>query len=343
MNLLVTGGCGFIGSNVIRHVIDRSEVVRLVNLDCLTYAGHQENIADCATHPKYRLERVDLRDKAAVRRVVREHSITHVLHIAAESHVDRSISGPDTFIHTNVLGTFHLVEACREAWAHLSGGTRFVHVSTDEVYGSLGAEGAFTETSAYAPNSPYAASKAASDLLVRAAHRTYGLPAVITNCSNNYGPFQFPEKLIPVVIQSVLARKPVPVYGDGLHVRDWLFVRDHAEALWLALTRGHDGEAYNIGARNEWTNLRLVERFCDLVDELAPQSGGGSRRLISFVADRPGHDRRYAIDPSKIERELGWRPAHSFDAGLRETVRWYLDHQDWVRCVSVPHAMRAPR
>jgi len=337
MNLLVTGGCGFIGSNLIRHVIDRPEVARLVNLDCLTYAGHAENVAVVAAHPKYSFERVDLRDKAAVRRVVREHAITHVLHLAAESHVDRSIAGPDAFIHTNVLGTFHLIEACRELWATPAAGARFVHVSTDEVYGSLGAGGAFTEHSPYAPNSPYSASKAASDLLVRAAHRTYGLPAIITNCSNNFGPFQFPEKLIPVVIQSLLARKPVPVYGDGMHVRDWLFVRDHAEALWLALTRGRVGETYNIGARNEWPNLRLIEFVCDLVDELAPQPGGNSRRLISFVADRPGHDRRYAIDPAKIERELGWRPRHPFADALRETVRWYLDNQEWVRAVIAPN------
>jgi dTDP-glucose 4,6-dehydratase len=340
MNLLVTGGAGFIGSNVVQHVIDRPEVRVLVNLDCLTYAGHLENLEPVARHPKYRFEKVDLRDKAAVLRVVQQHGITHVLHLAAESHVDRSITGPGDFIHTNIVGTFHLLEACRAAWFNSPSDTRnaelprrFHHVSTDEVFGSLGPAGCFTETTPYAPNSPYSASKAASDLLVRAYHHTYGLPAVITNCSNNYGPYQFPEKLIPVVIQSCLARRPIPVYGDGLNVRDWLFVRDHAEALWRVLTRGRDGETYNIGGHNEWPNLRIVERICDLVDELAPHLGGHTRRLITFVPDRPGHDRRYAIDASKIQRELGWSPAHTFERGLRETVQWYLDHQAWVEKV----------
>jgi dTDP-glucose 4,6-dehydratase len=338
MNLLVTGGAGFIGSNLIRHIIDRPEIARLVNLDALTYAGHLENLAGVSTHPKYHFEKVDLRDKAAVVRVVEQHDITHVLHLAAESHVDRSITGPADFITTNVLGTFNLLEACRARWLHPEARTRhserrFHHVSTDEVYGSLGPTGYFTETTPYAPNSPYSASKASSDLLVRAYHHTYGLPAVITNCSNNYGPYQFPEKLIPVVIQSLLARQPVPVYGDGMNVRDWLYVRDHCEALWLVLTRGRDGETYNIGGLNEWPNLRLVELICDLVDELAPHLGGQSRRLITFVKDRPGHDRRYAIDAGKIQRELGWRPAHTFEQGIRETVQWYLTHQDWVRAV----------
>ena len=332
MNLLVTGGAGFIGSNVIERVLEQPEVARLVNLDCLTYAGHLANVAQAARHPKYCFEPVDLRDKAAVVRVVREHAITHVLHLAAESHVDRSITGPGDFIQTNIVGTFHLLEACRGAWSN-SAGCRFHHVSTDEVFGSLGPTGHFTETTPYAPNSPYSASKAASDLLVRAYHHTYGLPTVITNCSNNYGPRQFPEKLLPVVIQRVLARQPIPVYGDGLNVRDWLYVGDHAEALWLVLTRGSDGETYNIGGHNEWVNLRIVELICDLMDELAPQLGGDSRKLISFVADRPGHDRRCAIDAAKIERDLGWRPAHTFEAGLRETVRWYLDNQEWVRTV----------
>jgi len=341
MNLLVTGGAGFIGSNLIHHVIDRPEIAKLVNLDCLTYAGHLENLERVAGHPKYVFERVDLRDKPAVLQVVRRHAITHVMHLAAESHVDRSISGPGDFIHTNIVGTFNLLEACRDAWLNPAGPfrdataeCRFHHVSTDEVYGSLGPTGYFTETTPYAPNSPYSASKAASDLLVRAYHHTYGLPAVITNCSNNYGPFQFPEKLIPVVIQSVLARKPVPVYGDGMNVRDWLYVRDHAEALWQVLTRGRVGETYNIGGHNEWANLRIVELICDLIDEFKPELGGQSRRLITFVKDRPGHDRRYAIDAGKIQRELGWTPAHSFESGIRETVRWYLDNQEWVRRVT---------
>lgn len=341
MNLLVTGGAGFIGSNLIRHIIDRPEITVLVNLDCLTYAGRLENLADFAQHPRYRFERVDLRDKAAVRDVVQRHQITHVLHLAAESHVDRSITGPGDFIHTNIVGTFHLLEACREAWLPARAGSsdvRFHHVSTDEVYGSLGATGYFTETTPYAPNSPYSASKASSDMLVRAYHHTYGLPAVITNCSNNYGPYQFPEKLIPVVIQSALTRKNIPVYGDGMNVRDWLYVEDHAAALWRVLTAGKNGDTYNIGGNNEWPNLRIVELICDLVDELAPQLGGDSRQLITFVKDRPGHDRRYAIDSAKLQRDLGWSPAYTFERGIRETVKWYLGHQEWVQAVLRSHA-----
>jgi len=340
MKLLVTGGAGFIGSNVIQHVIGQPEVEHLINLDCLTYAGHLANLDQVKNHPRYVFEKVDLRDKEAVLEVVQRHGITHVMHLAAESHVDRSITGPGDFIHTNVVGTFNLLEACRAVWQnpsstshHPPSSPRFHHVSTDEVYGSLGATGFFTETTPYAPNSPYSSSKASSDLLVRAYHHTYGLATVITNCSNNYGPYQFPEKLIPVVIQSVLARKPVPVYGDGMNVRDWLYVRDHAEALWQVLTRGRAGETYNIGGHNEWANIRIVELICDLIDEMAPQLGGQSRKLITFVKDRPGHDRRYAIDASKIQKELGWVPAHRFEQGIRETVRWYLDNQDWVRSV----------
>lgn len=338
MNLLVTGGAGFIGSNVVHHVIGRAEVARLVNLDCLTYAGHPENLEQVSRHPKYVFEKVDLRDKAAVLRVVEQHGITHVMHLAAESHVDRSITGPGDFIHTNVVGTFNLLEACRVKWLSTpntqpSTAFRFLQVSTDEVYGSLGPTGFFTETTAYAPNSPYSASKAAGDMLVRAYHHTYGLPVVITNCSNNYGPYQFPEKLIPVAIQSILARKPIPVYGDGLNVRDWLYVRDHAEGLWLALTRGRNGETYNIGGHNEWANLHIVELICDIVDGFKPELGGGTRKLITFVKDRPGHDRRYAINADKIKQELGWVPAHEFEDGIRETVRWYLDNQAWVKAV----------
>jgi dTDP-glucose 4,6-dehydratase len=333
MNLLVTGGAGFIGSNVIQHVIQRPEVDRLVNLDCLTYAGHLANLEKVSRHPKYAFEKVDLRDKAAVLDVVQRYSISHVMHLAAESHVDRSITGPGDFVHTNVVGTFNLLEACRSSWTNPAASTRFHHVSTDEVYGSLGPTGVFTESTPYAPNSPYSASKAASDMLVRAYHHTYGLCTVITNCSNNYGPYQFPEKLIPVVIQSVLARKPVPVYGDGMNVRDWLYVRDHAEALWQVLLRGAAGETYNIGGHNEWANVRIVELICDLIDELATHLGGNSRKLITFVKDRPGHDRRYAIDASKIQKELGWVPAHKFEQGIRETVGWYLDNQEWVKKV----------
>jgi dTDP-glucose 4,6-dehydratase len=323
MNLLVTGGCGFIGSNVIQQFIDRSGVALLVNLDCLTYAGGRENVAAVTAHPKYRFEQVDLRDRTAVLDVVKKHCITHVLHLAAESHVDRSIAEPAMFLHTNVLGTFHLLESCRSAWAGQLTGKRFHHVSTDEVYGSV-TSGAFNENSPYVPSSPYSASKAGADMLVRAYHRTYEFPVVITNCGNNFGPHQHAEKLIPVIINSVKQRRRIPLYGDGKQVRDWIFVRDHAEALWQVLTRGRAGETYNIGARCEWTNRQIAERICDIIDELAPELGGNSRALVSYVADRPGHDRRYAIDPSKIERELSWAPQSQFDAALRETVQWYL-------------------
>ncbi len=333
MNLLITGGAGFIGSNLVRHVINKPELTKLVNLDCLTYAGRLENLDGIhEVHPRYSFEKVDLRDKTEVLRVVRQHDITHVMHLAAESHVDRSISGPADFIATNINGTFNLLEACRAHWNLKSqiSNFRFLHVSTDEVYGSLGLTGFFTEAMPYAPNSPYSASKASSDMLVRSYHHTYGLPAVITNCSNNYGPFQFPEKLIPVVIQSILSCKSIPVYGDGMNVRDWLYVGDHVEALWSALNRGRAGQTYNIGGLNEQANLHLVQRICDLVDEMRPALGGNSRSLISFVADRPGHDRRYAIDSTKIQQELGWSPRHTLETGLRETVAWYLDHQNWV-------------
>jgi dTDP-glucose 4,6-dehydratase len=344
MRLLITGGCGFIGSNLIRHVIQSPGLEKLVNLDCLTYAGHPENVEDLAGNGKYLFEKADLRDAEATLDVVTRHKITHVMHLAAESHVDRSIGGPGDFITTNIIGTFNLLEACRAAWppsppqpgrgaggeVSTFGSHRFHHVSTDEVYGSLGVTGYFTETTPYAPNSPYSASKASSDMLVRAYHHTYGLPTVITNCSNNYGPFQFPEKLIPVVIQSIVARKSIPVYGDGMNVRDWLFVQDHAEALWVVLNKGRLGETYNIGGNNEWPNIRIVELICDLVDEFRPDLGGGSRKLISFVKDRLGHDRRYAIDASKIRDQLGWSPSYTFERGIRETVKWYLENQVWI-------------
>lgn len=332
MNLLITGGAGFIGSNLVRLVAGHPGVNKLVNLDCLTYAGHLENLAG-VEHTGYVFEKVDLRDKENVVRVIRHHDITHVMHLAAESHVDRSISGPGDFIQTNIVGTFNLLEACRDHWQGREG-VKFHHVSTDEVYGSLGETGLFMETTPYAPNSPYSASKASSDMLVRAYHHTYGLPTVITNCSNNYGPYQFPEKLIPVVIQSILNRRAIPVYGDGLNVRDWLYVGDHVEALWLVLNHGVPGETYNIGGLNEKANLHLVHLLCDLVDEMKPEHGGGSRSLITFVKDRLGHDRRYAIDASKIERDLGWKPAHTFESGIRETVSWYLANQSWISAVS---------
>ena len=333
MNLLITGGAGFIGSNLIQHVIDKPEIKKLVNLDCLTYAGHLANLENVAKHPKYVFEKVDLRDKTAVVRVVEQHGITHVMHLAAESHVDRSITGPGDFISTNIVGTFNLLEACRNFWNGRLEDSRFHHVSTDEVYGSLGATGYFTETTPYAPNSPYSASKASSDMLVRAYHHTYGLNTVITNCSNNYGPYQFPEKLIPVVIQNCLSRKSIPVYGDGMNVRDWLYVRDHDEALWQVLNRGKTAETYNIGGHNEWANINIVKLICDLIDELAPELGVNTQKLITYVKDRPGHDRRYAIDASKLQRELGWVPAYTFERGIRETVRWYLDNQEWVKAV----------
>ncbi|MFM2169278.1 MAG: hypothetical protein RIS79_3649 [Verrucomicrobiota bacterium] len=334
MNLLITGGAGFIGSNLVRHVIDKPEVTKLVNLDCLTYAGHLENLNGIhGTHPRYVFEKVDLRDKDEVSRVIQQHEITHVMHLAAESHVDRSISDPGDFITTNINGTFNLLEACRNRQSEIIM-DKFLHVSTDEVFGSLGESGFFTETTPYAPNSPYSASKASSDLLVRAYHHTYGLPAVITNCSNNYGPYQFPEKLIPVVIQSILSRNPIPLYGDGMNIRDWLYVGDHCEALWTVLTSGNPGEAYNIGGHNEKPNLHLVQLICDLMDEFKPDLGGKSRSLITFVADRPGHDRRYAIDASKIERKLGWLPAHTLESGIRETVKWYLEQKDWGTAVT---------
>ena len=338
MNLLVTGGAGFIGSNLIHQVIDKPSVAKLVNLDGLTYAGRLENLDGIhGTHPRYVFEKVDLRDKAEVIRVVRKHDITHVIHLAAESHVDRSITGPSDFITTNINGTFHLLEACRAHWhtENREAGTEncFLHVSTDEVFGSLGETGFFTETTPYAPNSPYSASKAASDHLVRSYHHTYALPTLITRCSNNYGPRQFPEKLIPVVLQSLIARKPIPVYGDGMNVRDWLYVGDHCEALWTVLITGKPGETYNIGGHNEKANLHLVQLLCDLIDELKPELGGNSRSLITFVTDRPGHDRRYAIDAAKIQRELGWVPSHTFETGIRETVAWYLENQEWGKAV----------
>lgn len=331
MNLLVTGGAGFIGANLIEHVIDRGEVARLVNIDCLTYAAHPGNLEKVVSHPKYTFERVDLCDADDVSRVVREQAITHVLHLAAETHVDRSISDPCLFARSNYLGTVHLLEACRKGWQGSFDGKRFHHVSTDEVYGSLGPEGMFTETSPYAPSSPYSASKAGADMMVRAYHRTYGMPVVLSNCANNFGPYQHQEKLIPVIIGSVLARRRIPLFGDGQQVRDWLYVRDHAEALWMVLTRGRAGETYNIGAHNEWPNRKLTEMICDIVDELDPSLGGNSRELISLVADRPGHDRRYAIDATKLMRALGWKPRWEFESALRQTVQWYLEHPDRLR------------
>ncbi|MBI3191852.1 MAG: dTDP-glucose 4,6-dehydratase [Pedosphaera parvula] len=324
MKVLVTGGAGFIGSNLVRYLLGQPEVEQLVNLDCLTYAGRLENLED-VSDPRYVLERVDLRDRERVLEVVRAYAPSHVMHLAAESHVDRSIAAPADFIHTNVVGTFHLLEAARAG-----GVERLLHVSTDEVYGSLGSEGLFSETTPYAPNSPYSASKAAADMLVRAYHHTYGLPVVITNSSNNYGPYQYPEKLIPTAILAAVREAPIPVYGDGLNVRDWLHVEDHCRALFRVLAQGRVGETYNVGAGNEWPNLRLVELIADAVDERLERRPGRSRELVTFVPDRPGHDRRYAIDATKIRNELGWQPERGFEDGIRATVAWYVEHQAWV-------------
>jgi dTDP-glucose 4,6-dehydratase len=324
MRLLVTGGAGFIGSNFIRHIIDQPQIEELVNLDALTYAGNLDNLGNISERPQYHFAHIDIRNAPAVRDLFEARQPTHVVHLAAESHVDRSISGPDDFIQTNIVGTFNLLEAARTIWSDNTVQHQFLHVSTDEVYGSLAPGGLFTEESPLAPNSPYSASKAASDMLVRAYFHTYKLPVVTTNCSNNYGPFQYPEKLIPVVIHSILERKPIPVYGDGKNVRDWLYVEDHAQALWQVLLEGRVGETYCIGGCNEIANLELVERICDCVDVLRPELGGNSRSLISYVRDRPGHDRRYAINPRKIIEELGWKPKVSFEQGLDATVRWYL-------------------
>jgi dTDP-glucose 4,6-dehydratase len=333
-DILVTGGCGFIGSNFIRYLLTESDFSgRVVNIDKLTYAGNPENLSDIqARFPdRYRLIRADICDRGAVRDVFRRHEISAVCHFAAESHVDRSIVAPDAFIKTNVEGTFTLLEVAREQAA---GFKLFHHVSTDEVYGSLGAEGCFTEETAYRPNSPYSASKAASDHLVRAYGETYGLPVTISNCSNNYGPYQFPEKLIPLMILHAIEGQPLPVYGQGVNVRDWLYVADHCRAVWRVMQRGRRGRVYNVGGRCEMANIDTVSRICDLIDEILPDSALRPRReLITFVKDRPGHDLRYAIDCSRIENELDWRPLESFETGLRKTISWYIDHQDWVERV----------
>jgi dTDP-glucose 4,6-dehydratase len=344
--VLVTGGAGFIGSAVVRHLVgERGR--RVVNVDKLTYAATLQSVAAVADGPGYAFERVDICDGAAVRDVFDRHSPGAVVHLAAESHVDRSIDGPDDFVRTNVLGTFTLLEESRRHWQRLDGAARdafrFVHVSTDEVYGSLGDEGRFDETSRYDPSSPYSATKAGADHLARAWERTYGLPTIVTNCSNNFGPFQFPEKLIPVTILNALDGAPLPVYGRGENVRDWLHVEDHARALADVLDQGRVGGTYLIGARAERRNIDVVQAICDLVDELADDGRTGSRReLIAFVDDRPGHDFRYAIDPSRAETELGWRPSRPFEAALRDTVRWYLDHQDWWRPIRSLARNRAP-
>jgi dTDP-glucose 4,6-dehydratase len=336
--ILVTGGAGFIGSNFILQRV-QADASRIINLDKLTYAGNLRNLESIANDQRYEFVHGDICDRALVRSLLEKHQPAAIAHFAAESHVDRSIRGPDDFIRTNIDGTFALLEETRAWWAGLPeekrARFRFLHVSTDEVYGSLGAtDPPFCETTPYAPNSPYAASKAASDHLVRAYHHTYGLPALTTNCSNNYGRFQFPEKLIPLMILNARDGKPLPIYGDGKNVRDWLYVDDHCAAISAVLDRGRPGETYNIGGRNEMLNIEIVETICDLVDEMTPRATGSRRDLITFVKDRPGHDRRYAMDARKIERELGWKPAETFATGIRKTVRWYLENEAWVREVT---------
>jgi len=331
-NLLITGGAGFIGTNFIRYLFRKTNFRgRVVNLDKLTYAGNPANLADIAAEQgnRYRIERVDICEAEAVGSLFERYEIDAVLHFAAESHVDRSISGPREFVSTNVMGTFTILDEARRAWKGRQD-VLFHHVSTDEVYGSLGEEGRFVETSPYAPRSPYSASKAASDHLVRAYHHTYGLPVTVSNCSNNYGPYQFPEKLIPLMILNMREGKTLPVYGEGKNVRDWLYVQDHASALWAIMTRAVAGETYNIGGESEWRNIDLVQRMCEIVAEEAGEAVSTYTGLIRFVTDRPGHDQRYAIDCSKLKRDLGWSQDFALEEGLRSTVRWYLEHGDWV-------------
>jgi len=337
--LIITGGAGFIGSNFVLDWLEESNEP-VISLDKLTYAGNMANLASLETDTRHSFVHGDIGDTALISRLLSEHKPRAVINFAAESHVDRSIHGPEDFIQTNIVGTFHLLEAVRDYWGKLQGDEkesfRFLHVSTDEVYGSLSAtDPAFSETSRYEPNSPYSASKAASDHLVRAYHHTYGLPVLTTNCSNNYGPYHFPEKLIPLIIHNALTGNPLPIYGDGQQVRDWLYVKDHCSAIRRTLEAGKLGETYNVGGWNEMTNLEVVHTLCDILDQEQPLTDGLSYRTqITFVKDRPGHDRRYAIDATKIERELGWKPAETFETGIRKTARWYLNNSDWVENVT---------
>jgi dTDP-glucose 4,6-dehydratase len=334
--IFVTGGAGFIGSAVVRHLL-RDTHARVVNIDKLTYAANLDSLRDVIENSRYSFEQVDICDGPLIRGLFEKHRPDALMNLAAESHVDRSIDGPDEFIRTNIVGTFTLLQESLRYWRRLDKETqarfRFHHVSTDEVYGSLGLEGLFTETTPYSPTSPYSASKASSDHLVRAWHETYGLPTIVTNCSNNYGPYHFPEKLIPHIVIKALSDLPLPVYGDGQNIRDWLYVEDHAKALSLVVERGKIGETYNIGGKNERTNLHVVTMICRLLDELQPSVNGPRERLITFVTDRPGHDRRYAIDASKLERELGWNAAEDFETGLKKTVRWFCENRAWWQAI----------
>jgi len=340
MKMIVTGGAGFIGSAVIRYLIKAHPDVTVINVDKLTYAGNLESLRDIEEHPNYHFEQVDICNAQEIERIFNQYRPDAIMHLAAESHVDRSIDGPAEFIQTNIAGTYILLEAAKQFWLGLDdkarAAFRFHHVSTDEVYGSLGKEGLFTETSTYKPNSPYSASKASSDHLVRAWHKTYGLPIVLTNCSNNYGPYQFPEKLIPLVALNALAGKPLPIYGKGDQIRDWLYVDDHARALYRVLTQGKIGETYNIGGHNEKQNIEVVKTICHILDELVPSHPAGVQAyadLITYVADRPGHDQRYAIDADKIKRDLDWVPEETFETGMKKTIQWYLDNSDWCERV----------
>jgi dTDP-glucose 4,6-dehydratase len=332
--ILITGGAGFIGSHVVRLFVTCYPEYRIINLDALTYAGNLENLKDIEEAPNYIFEKVNLLNPEELHRVFQQYQPTGVIHLAAESHVDRSILSPMDFVYTNVVGTVNLLNASKEAWRGDYTGKLFYHVSTDEVYGALGETGLFTETTPYNPHSPYSASKASSDHFVRAYHDTYGLPVVITNCSNNYGPYHFPEKLIPLFINNIIQKKPLPVYGDGLYTRDWLFVKDHAAAIDLVFHKGKVGDTYNIGGFNEWKNIDLVKLLCRLMDEKLSREKGESETLITYVKDRPGHDRRYAIDASKINRELGWKPSVTFEEGLSQTIDWYLQNEEWLQHVT---------
>jgi dTDP-glucose 4,6-dehydratase len=331
--ILITGGAGFIGSHVIRRMVNLSPDTRILNLDQLTYAGNLENLKDIENLPNYLFIRGDITDTAKLEKLFGDEEIDGVIHLAAESHVDRSIADPMAFINTNIIGTVNLLNACRGAWKDMSG-KLFYHISTDEVYGSLGKDGLFTEETAYDPRSPYSASKASSDHLVRAYHHTYGLPVVLSNCSNNYGPNQFPEKLIPLAIHNILHMKPIPVYGKGENIRDWLYVEDHASAIELIFQKGVHGRTYNIGGLNEWTNIDLIKLLCQIMDERLERSPGTSEKLITFVKDRAGHDLRYAIDSTRIEKELNWKPSLTFERGLTLTVDWYLQNKAWMENVT---------